>query len=77
MALYRKKTLTEAQQWFGKGHCPVWAQAAVREASTYFEIDTREGTLKGEPGDWIAKGPEGEVYPIGNSIFQKTYELAE
>lgn len=74
MALYRKKTLTEAQQWFSNGQCPVWAQSAVRECSTYFEIDTREGTLKGYPGDWIARGPAGEVYPIGDDIFKATYE---
>jgi hypothetical protein len=76
MALYRKKTLTEAAQWFSNGHCPVWARSAVRELGDRFEIDTREGTLKGVPGDWIAKGPEGEVYPIGNAIFEKTYEPA-
>lgn len=74
MTLYRKKTLTEASQWFSQGQCPPWAQKAVREFPTHFEIDTREGTLKGIPGDWIALGPEGEVYPIGASIFEKTYE---
>lgn len=76
MTMYRKKTLTEAAQWFSNGHCPVWAQRAVREYGDHFEIDTREGTLKGVPGDWIARGPEGEVYPIGADIFTKTYEAA-
>ena len=76
MALYRKKTLIEAAQWFASGHCPIWAQTAVRECGDHFEIDTREGTLKGVPGDWIARGIEGEVYPIGADIFAKTYEVA-
>lgn len=75
--LYRKKTLTEAAQWFADGHAKPWAQSAVREMGDHFEIDTREGTLRGEPGDWIARGPQGEVYPIGAEIFAQTYEPAD
>jgi len=71
---YRKKTTIEATQWFCNGQCPTWGQSAVRECGGHFEIDTREGTLKGVPGDWIARGVEGEVYPIGADIFFKTYE---
>lgn len=26
-------------------------------------------------GDWIVKGPTGELYPVENKIFQKTYEV--
>jgi hypothetical protein len=74
VAKYRKKVLTEAVQWFSNGGCPVWAQKAVRECGDHFEIDTREGTLKGIPGDWIAIGPAHEVYPIGAEIFAATYE---
>lgn len=75
--LYRKKTLTEAAQWFADGHAKPWAQSSVREMGDHFEIDTREGTLRGEPGDWIARGPQGEVYPIGADIFAETYEEAD
>lgn len=74
MAMYRKKVLTEAQQWFANGQCPRWAQGKVRECGDHFEIETREGTLKGVPGDWIAIGPAHEVYPIGQEIFAATYE---
>ena len=39
-------------------------------------IETREGTLKGYPGDFIIKGVEGEIYPCGEEIFYKTYEVS-
>jgi hypothetical protein len=38
------------------------------------EIETREGKLYGEIGDWLITGVEGEVYPCGDAIFRKTYE---
>jgi len=38
------------------------------------QITTREGTLKGYPGEWLITGVEGEVYPCGDEIFRKTYE---
>lgn len=41
------------------------------------EIHTREGTLKGYPGDWIITGIQGEQYPCGKEIFEQTYEPAE
>ena len=37
------------------------------------EIKTREGTLQGYPGEWLLTGIEGEKYPCGDAIFQKTY----
>lgn len=41
------------------------------------EIDTREGTVVGEPGDWLITGVEGEVYPCSDSVFRETYEPVE
>ena len=38
------------------------------------EIQTREGTLYGYPGDWIVTGIQGEIYPVGKEIFEATYE---
>jgi len=37
------------------------------------EINTREGTLVGERGDWLIKGVEGELYPCDDEIFRETY----
>ncbi len=37
-------------------------------------INTLEGLMAYEAGDWLITGVEGEVYPCKDSIFQKTYE---
>ena len=41
------------------------------------EIDTLEGTMTANLGDWILKGVHGEFYPCKNEIFLKTYERVE
>jgi hypothetical protein len=38
------------------------------------EIQTLEGAMRGEPGDWIIKGVKGEFYPCKPDIFSATYE---
>jgi hypothetical protein len=40
-------------------------------------IETLEGTMIGEPGDWIIRGVNGEFYPCKPDIFAKTYEPFE
>lgn len=40
-------------------------------------IQTLEGTMLGEVGDWIIKGVKGEIYPCKPDIFEATYEAAE
>jgi hypothetical protein len=37
-------------------------------------IETLEGTMRGNLGDWIARGVEGELYPVKASIFPQLYE---
>lgn len=37
-------------------------------------IETREGKLYSEIGDWLITGVEGEKYLCGDAIFRKTYE---
>lgn len=39
-----------------------------------FQIQTIEGMMKGNAGDWLIKNPAGELYPMTNPVFQKTYE---
>jgi hypothetical protein len=38
-------------------------------------IRTLEGTMIGNPGDWIICGVLGELYPCKDDIFRETYEL--
>lgn len=40
-------------------------------------IDTLEGTMKADVGDYIIKGVDGEYYPCKKGIFEKTYEEVE
>lgn len=40
-----------------------------------FEVETLEGKMKGQPGDWLVVGVNGEMYPIAKDIFKKTYDL--
>ena len=37
-------------------------------------IDTLEGRMTAEPGDWIITGVDGEQYPCKPDIFRRTYE---
>ena len=38
-------------------------------------IHTLEGDMKGEVGDWLITGINGEQYPCKPDIFEKTYEI--
>lgn len=37
------------------------------------EIETLEGTMLANYGDWIIKGIKGEFYPCKPDIFEQTY----
>ena len=37
-------------------------------------INTLEGTMTADPGDWIIRGVQGEFYPCKPDIFEATYE---
>jgi len=39
-----------------------------------FLIETLEGTMAANPGDYIIKGVKGEFYPCKPDIFAATYE---
>ena len=41
------------------------------------KIQTLEGVMIANIGDWIIKGVNGEFYPCKPDIFEKTYELVE
>lgn len=40
----------------------------------FLTIDTLEGTMTAQVGDFIIKGVQGEFYPCKPDIFHKTYE---
>lgn len=42
-----------------------------------FKIDTLEGVMAANVGDYIIKGVKGEFYPCKPDIFEQTYEPAD
>ena len=38
-------------------------------------IETLEGTMRADKGDWVICGVNGEHYPCKPDIFDKTYEI--
>lgn len=80
----KKPVVIEAFQ-YGTDEFPEWFKEACRDDVVtmfsqyggevkYCEIETLEGTHRCNHGDWVAKGVDGELYPIKHSIFIKTYE---
>lgn len=83
---YRKKpVVVEAMLWDGGiastfDICE-WSNNTVgrvcRTDQTFLEIDTLEGVMTADIGDYIIKGVQGEFYPCKPDIFEATYEPAE
>jgi len=48
-----------------------WVSAADQ---SFMRIETLEGTMTGDAGDWIIRGIQGELYPCKPDIFAVTYE---
>ena len=40
----------------------------------WVEINTLEGVMRGNGGDYIIQGVQGELYPCKKEIFEDTYE---
>lgn len=38
-----------------------------------FSVETKEGTLSGKPGDWLAMDVKGRFYPIDAETFSSMY----
>jgi hypothetical protein len=63
--------LDEIVTWVVGGGMSCWHD------STAIFIDTLEGTMRADVGDWIIRGVQGEFYPCKPDIFEATYEPAE
>jgi hypothetical protein len=57
-----------------KHNLPMFPARCVNGASGA-GIDTLEGSMIAETGDWIIKGINGEFYPCKPDIFEKTYNI--
>ena len=62
---------------------PAWlTDAMISGAATvypegYVAINTLEGRMRADVGDWIIQGITGELYPVKPDIFAESYEAAE
>ena len=84
MAKYRKKPVViEAWKWnetkemFDEIGCKSMSSSGHAERPnemTSLRIETLEGTMSVNKGDYIIKGVKGEFYPCKPDIFKATYE---
>lgn len=50
--------------------------AITRNPDGTINIETLEGVMRADVGDWIICGVRGELYPCKPDIFEATYEPA-
>ena len=80
MKFRKKPVVIEAIQWTGNNSYEVGSftgmKASMAKQHDQWEIliETLEGTMKADRGDWIIKGVQGEFYPCKPDIFEQTYE---
>lgn len=80
---YRKKPVViDAVRWNGENFGDVVALGGdphrhIFTTGDFLNIETLEGTMLANLGDWIIKGVKGELYPCKPDIFEATYEKAE
>lgn len=80
---YRKKPVViEAVRFDGTDESCEWLlpqleSGEVGRACNKLHINTLEGVMTAEVGDYIIRGVNGEFYPCKPDIFHKTYEIAE
>jgi hypothetical protein len=86
MSKFRKKPVViEARQlsrengpelaaWCGGVWNSLYGRGDHGEDISHISIDTLEGRMRADLGDWIIKGVKGEFYPCKPDIFAATYE---
>lgn len=84
MQFRKKPVVIDATNWDGGNveHVMDWASGLSGEAHLRFDgnvifIQTLEGEMRCDPGDWIIRGVKGEFYPCKPDIFAQTYEPVE
>ena len=74
-------SLFDIMRWINENNGRVsdwcWDSPSVYMPERNFTIETLEGDMRAEDGDWIIKGVKGEFYPCKPDIFELTYEVAE
>ena len=83
MSTYVKKPVRVEAFQFGAEEYPEWFKEKLSSGNINVIVDnnrpiacvieTPEGEFKAYKNDYIVKGIEGEIYPVKQSIFEKTY----
>jgi hypothetical protein len=82
MPKYRKKQVEVEAFRFGFDEPPLWFTEAEAQGKIELQphtavIETLEGKMRADHGDWVIQGVEGEIYPCKPNIFKMTYENVE
>lgn len=81
MPKFRKKPVViEARQFTSPADADAlaqWCNALSNRPSTELWIDTPEGRMTANLGDYIIQDVQGEFYPCKPDIFETTYEPAD
>ena len=81
---YRKKPVVIEAFKLGHDFMPDWfldkknsneiTDGRFRGGPDFALINTLEGQMRAENGDYIIKGVKGEIYPCKPDIFEQTYD---
>ncbi|CAK1240985.1 hypothetical protein [Fructobacillus cardui] len=52
---------------------PIVVYAEITDSDCY--IETLEGRMKADKGDYVITGVNGERYPVKPDVFKQTYEI--
>lgn len=83
MSKYRKKPVViDAVQWNGDNWLEIDNFIGAYPHETFpamglVKIETLEGIMTANLGDYIIKGVKGEFYPCKPDIFEATYDRVE
>lgn len=82
MKVRKKPVVVDAMRYTGDNFLDVmkWAEGLAGPkgwsvSSRQLTIDTLEGSMCADVGDWIICGVKQEFYPCKPDVFERTYEL--
>jgi hypothetical protein len=73
-------TKATLDNWEGIFPCrkkPIIVHAVQMNLPEGFKVETLEGVMYGNPGDYLMFGVDGEKYPCAKDIFERTYDVLE
>lgn len=86
MKFRKKPVVIEAYRYTADSCLDICAWASIEHEGGFepqtcgvdmLVIETLEGPMRADPGDWIIRGVAGEFYPCKPDVFVATYEPAD